>query len=107
MSVLQEHLKSKNRKSYRFSNYDFNMKHFISPDNGRDKNRTSGRLSNGIPQVPQRRGPSELECFRRTLPVYERQEEIVATIEENQVALIVGETGSGKTTQVRCTCTAV
>ncbi|XP_017315800.1 3'-5' RNA helicase YTHDC2 isoform X2 [Ictalurus punctatus] len=75
----------------------------VSPeaaDNGRDKNRTSGRLSNGIPQVPQRRGPSELECFRRTLPVYERQEEIVATIEENQVVLIVGETGSGKTTQI-------
>ncbi|XP_026778235.2 3'-5' RNA helicase YTHDC2 isoform X2 [Pangasianodon hypophthalmus] len=75
----------------------------LSPEaagNGRDKNRTSGRLNNGIPQVPQRRGPSELECFRRALPVYERQEEIVTAIKENQVVLIVGETGSGKTTQI-------
>ncbi|XP_036436605.1 3'-5' RNA helicase YTHDC2 [Colossoma macropomum] len=69
-------------------------------DSMRDKNRTSGRLNNGIPQVPQKRGPSELECFRRALPVFERQEEIVATIKENQVVLVVGETGSGKTTQI-------
>uniref|UniRef100_W5KNU3 RNA helicase n=1 Tax=Astyanax mexicanus TaxID=7994 RepID=W5KNU3_ASTMX len=69
-------------------------------DGSRDKNRTNGRLQKGLPQVPQRRGPSELESFRRTLPVYERQEEIVATIKENQVVLVVGETGSGKTTQI-------
>ncbi|KAF5909510.1 putative ATP-dependent RNA helicase YTHDC2 isoform X1, partial [Clarias magur] len=75
----------------------------VSPEangNGRDKNRTSGRLSNGIPQVPEWRSPSELDYFRRTLPVYERQDEIVTTINENQVVLIVGETGSGKTTQI-------
>ncbi|XP_062844381.1 3'-5' RNA helicase YTHDC2 [Trichomycterus rosablanca] len=69
-------------------------------DGSRDKNRTSGRLNSGIPQVPQRKALSELECFRRTLPVYERQEEIVTTIKENQVVLVVGETGSGKTTQI-------
>ncbi|XP_053341689.1 3'-5' RNA helicase YTHDC2 isoform X1 [Clarias gariepinus] len=75
----------------------------VSPEahgNGRDKNRTSGRLSNGIPQVPECRSPSELDYFRRTLPVYERQDEIVTTISENQVVLVVGETGSGKTTQI-------
>lgn len=66
-----------------------------------------GRLNSGVPQVPLGRSPSELESFRQTLPVYERQEEIVETINENQVVLIVGETGSGKTTQVRCACTAV
>ncbi|KAI4886479.1 hypothetical protein NFI96_011911 [Prochilodus magdalenae] len=69
-------------------------------DSSRDKNRTSGRLNNGIPQVPPKRGPSELESFRRSLPVFERQEEVVATIQENQVVLVVGETGSGKTTQI-------
>uniref|UniRef100_A0A3P8YHJ1 RNA helicase n=1 Tax=Esox lucius TaxID=8010 RepID=A0A3P8YHJ1_ESOLU len=68
--------------------------------NSRDKNRTSGRLNNGIPQVPQRRGPSELDFFRRSLPVYERQEEIVQVIKDNRVVLVVGETGSGKTTQI-------
>ncbi|XP_063065850.1 3'-5' RNA helicase YTHDC2 [Engraulis encrasicolus] len=69
-------------------------------DSGRDKNRTSGRLNNGIPQVPPRRGPSDLEGFRRSLPVYERQEEIVNIIKENRVVLVLGETGSGKTTQI-------
>ncbi len=70
----------------------------IPPDS---KSRTSGRLSHGIPQVPQKRGPSELDCFRRALPVYDRQDEIIQTIRENQVVLVLGETGSGKTTQVR------
>lgn len=75
---------------------------FFSPsESSRDKNRTSGRLNNGIPQVPQKRGPSELDFFRRSLPVYERQEEIVQVIKDNRVVLVVGETGSGKTTQVR------
>ncbi|KAL2100516.1 hypothetical protein ACEWY4_004910 [Coilia grayii] len=69
-------------------------------DNGRDKNRTSGRLNNGIPQVPPRRGQSELDHFRRSLPVYERQDEIVKIIKENRVVLVLGETGSGKTTQI-------
>ncbi|XP_051750907.1 3'-5' RNA helicase YTHDC2-like [Ctenopharyngodon idella] len=71
-----------------------------SPDAIDSKSRTSGRLSHGIPQVPQKRGPSELDCFRRALPVYERQEELVQTIRENQVVLVLGETGSGKTTQI-------
>uniref|UniRef100_A0A3B3T4R6 RNA helicase n=1 Tax=Paramormyrops kingsleyae TaxID=1676925 RepID=A0A3B3T4R6_9TELE len=69
-------------------------------DSSRDKNRTSGRLNNGIPQVPQPRGQSELEFFRRSLPVYERQDEIIKAIKDKKVVLIVGETGSGKTTQI-------
>ncbi|XP_035247486.1 3'-5' RNA helicase YTHDC2 [Anguilla anguilla] len=72
----------------------------LESDSCQDKNRTSGRLNNGIPQVPQRRGPSELDAFRRSLPVYERQDEIVRIIQENRVVLVVGETGSGKTTQI-------
>ncbi|KAK5851607.1 hypothetical protein PBY51_023149 [Eleginops maclovinus] len=62
--------------------------------------RASGRLNNGIPTVPHRRSPSELDSFRRSLPVAERQEEIVRVIRENRVVLVVGETGSGKTTQI-------
>uniref|UniRef100_A0A8C2L053 RNA helicase n=1 Tax=Cyprinus carpio TaxID=7962 RepID=A0A8C2L053_CYPCA len=75
---------------------------FTSPDASGEAPhlRTSGRLSHGISQVPQKRGPSELDCFRRALPVYERQEEIIQTIRENQVVLVLGETGSGKTTQI-------
>uniref|UniRef100_A0A8C9ZID2 RNA helicase n=1 Tax=Sander lucioperca TaxID=283035 RepID=A0A8C9ZID2_SANLU len=60
----------------------------------------SGRLNNGIPMVPRRRSPSELDSFRRSLPVHERQKEIIQLIRENKVVLVMGETGSGKTTQI-------
>ncbi|KAM4050942.1 3'-5' RNA helicase YTHDC2 isoform 2-T5 [Anomaloglossus baeobatrachus] len=66
----------------------------------REMSKTSGRLNNGIPQVPMRRGDSDFDSFRQSLPVYEKREEIVQIIKENKVVLIVGETGSGKTTQI-------
>ncbi|KAK2819379.1 hypothetical protein Q5P01_024940 [Channa striata] len=69
-------------------------------DNSCDRNRASGSLNNGIPMVPQKRSPSELDSFRCTLPVHERQDEILQLIRENRVVLVVGETGSGKTTQI-------
>lgn len=34
------------------------------------------------------------------LPVHQRRDEIIRTIQENQVVVIAGETGSGKTTQI-------
>ena len=37
---------------------------------------------------------------RRFLPVYESREDLLHIIRENQVVVVVGETGSGKTTQV-------
>ncbi|XP_029921977.1 3'-5' RNA helicase YTHDC2 isoform X2 [Myripristis murdjan] len=72
----------------------------VDADNSRDRNRASGCLKNGIPQVPQRRSPSELDGFRCSLPVHECQEEIVQLIRNNRVVLVVGDTGSGKTTQI-------
>uniref|UniRef100_H9GD25 3'-5' RNA helicase YTHDC2 n=1 Tax=Anolis carolinensis TaxID=28377 RepID=H9GD25_ANOCA len=66
----------------------------------REMSKTSGRLNNGIPQIPVKRGESEFDSFRQSLPVYEKQDEIVRIIKENKVVLIVGETGSGKTTQI-------
>jgi hypothetical protein len=38
---------------------------------------------------------------RRFLPVYDCREELLQVIRENQVVVVVGETGSGKTTQAR------
>ncbi|XP_034751393.1 3'-5' RNA helicase YTHDC2 isoform X1 [Etheostoma cragini] len=70
------------------------------PDSNCERTRASGRLNNGIPMVPRRRSPSELDSFRRSLPVHERQKEIIQLIRENKVVLVMGETGSGKTTQI-------
>ncbi|XP_056289320.1 3'-5' RNA helicase YTHDC2 isoform X2 [Pseudoliparis swirei] len=69
-------------------------------DGSCERNRASGRIHNGIPMVPRRRNPSELDSFRSALPVHERQDEIVQLIGGNRVVLVVGETGSGKTTQI-------
>ncbi|KAM9330935.1 3'-5' RNA helicase YTHDC2 [Gastrophryne carolinensis] len=66
----------------------------------REMSKTSGRLSNGIPQVPVKRVDSEYDSFRQSLPVFGKQEEIIKIIQENKVVLVVGETGSGKTTQI-------
>ncbi|OCU02238.1 3'-5' RNA helicase YTHDC2 [Xenopus laevis] len=66
----------------------------------REIGKTSGRLNNGIPQVPVQRGVSEYDFFRQSLPVFEKQEDIIRIINDNKVVLIVGETGSGKTTQI-------
>ena len=41
-----------------------------------------------------------LQATRRTLPVFAYREDIIAAVREHQVLIIVGETGSGKTTQV-------
>lgn len=43
---------------------------------------------------------SDLQVFRRKLPCWKKRAEIVDMIRRNQVVLIKGETGCGKTTQV-------
>ena len=63
----------------------------------------TGRLNNGVPQIPPGRLPSDLSTFGQTLPVFGFKDSIVKAINENKVVLISGETGSGKTTQV-CVC---
>ncbi|KAJ0064818.1 hypothetical protein NL108_015585, partial [Boleophthalmus pectinirostris] len=67
---------------------------------GCDKNRASGCLNNGIPMVPRKRNRTDIDNFRCSLPVYQKREEIVQLNTENRVILVVGETGSGKTTQI-------
>lgn len=37
---------------------------------------------------------------RKTLPVWHQKEEFLQALKENQTLILVGETGSGKTTQV-------
>ncbi|CAF1213478.1 unnamed protein product [Rotaria sp. Silwood1] len=46
----------------------------------------------------------ELLKKRRQLPIWEYKEAFTATLEKNQVTVLVGETGSGKTTQIPQWC---
>lgn len=41
-----------------------------------------------------------IEQVRKSLPIYHLKDELIATIKANQILVIEGETGSGKTTQI-------
>nr|CAD7194903.1 unnamed protein product [Timema douglasi] len=62
--------------------------------------KTLGRLMNGIPQVPSLSTNQELLPFRQSLPISSMRDEIINVINNNQVVVISGDTGCGKTTQV-------
>ncbi|XP_067667138.1 3'-5' RNA helicase YTHDC2-like isoform X1 [Haliotis asinina] len=61
---------------------------------------TTGRLNNGVPQVPPSRNETDLDAFREGLPIQQLKDDIIYATSHNQVLLVAGETGSGKTTQV-------
>ncbi|QLL34867.1 hypothetical protein HG536_0H02420 [Torulaspora globosa] len=42
----------------------------------------------------------EIDKIRKSLPAYTVKAKLVQTIQENQVTIVIGETGSGKTTQL-------
>jgi len=50
-----------------------------------------------------RQRPKKIE-FPKDLPVSSRHDEILEAIKNNQVTIISGETGSGKTTQIPKIC---
>jgi pre-mRNA-splicing factor ATP-dependent RNA helicase DHX16 len=43
---------------------------------------------------------ASIEETRKSLPIYQFRDEIIQAVQEHQVLIIVGETGSGKTTQI-------
>lgn len=65
--------------------------------------RSLGRLTPGPPQIPPPPSLSDLTADARKLPIWNMKDQLLAAIHHNQVILVCGETGSGKTTQV-CVC---
>ncbi|XP_055694746.1 3'-5' RNA helicase YTHDC2-like [Lutzomyia longipalpis] len=59
-----------------------------------------GTLTNGLVVVPPPGRGNAVKQMRRNLPIFHHRTEILTKITENQVVVIVSETGSGKTTQV-------
>jgi len=53
-----------------------------------------------VPKPEKVSSKASLADVRKSLPVYPYREDIIAAVREYQVLIIVGETGSGKTTQV-------
>ena len=66
------------------------------------KNSRNGKIGQIIPQVPPPPAYADKSIveFRKNLPVYEHRQQIIETIEANQMCIITGATGCGKTTQV-------
>ena len=62
------------------------------------------RIERSVKQVVARRQNTPKVTYSDQLPISERREEIAKTIEQNQVVVLAGETGSGKTTQIPKIC---
>ena len=56
----------------------------------------------GLSETPgtEKKKTLSMEEFRKTLPIYQMRDKLIQSVQDNQVVIIVGETGSGKTTQL-------
>lgn len=67
---------------------------------GQDGRQTSGRINSGIPQKVPPITSTKYQDFRKTLPIWGMRNQIIQSIWTNQVIVIAGASGSGKSTQV-------
>ncbi|GAB3552970.1 ATP-dependent RNA helicase HrpA [Noviherbaspirillum agri] len=68
------------------------------------KNQSKPRQPQGKPEAPAVRNPLPPITFPEELPVSGRRKEIADALRANQVVIVSGETGSGKTTQLPKIC---
>ena len=82
--------------THSFSPYLLTSSNFTSP------HLTSPRVTSPLcPQAQSQFSKSKsLQEQREFLPVFSVREELLTIIHENQIVVVVGETGSGKTTQL-------
>src|SRR3954463_16111175 len=78
------------------------MPHQSSRPRQRQRPRSGPRLTED--QVEQRRARLPRPTYPPELPISDRKDDILAAIRENQVVIVAGETGSGKSTQLPKLC---
>ena len=66
--------------------------------------RLERQIAHSMEQVAKRRAGLPVPEYRLPLPVSERRQEILEAIDQHQVVVLCGETGSGKTTQLPKLC---
>ncbi|MGO1962826.1 MAG: ATP-dependent RNA helicase HrpA [Corynebacterium sp.] len=71
---------------------------------GKGRGRGSGRGSGRPPRQTPRANLTQNLNFPESLPVSTRRDEIMEAVRDNQVVIVAGETGSGKTTQLPKMC---
>lgn len=65
-----------------------------------DERNNSYYLSKDLSQVQLSKKASDLYHIRQKLPIFQHKDDILEYVNKNQVTVIIGETGSGKSTQI-------
>jgi ATP-dependent helicase HrpA len=73
-------------------------------DNEADRARFERQLADAQARMQKRRASVPEVSYPPKLPVSARRDDLLATIRDNQVVVVAGETGSGKTTQLPKIC---
>jgi len=79
----------------------------LSRQNKADENKLqklTKNLTDSVNKTEQRKQLIPAICYPDDLPVSQKKEHILKTIQDNQVTILCGETGSGKTTQLPKIC---
>lgn len=61
---------------------------------------TRGQTGTKQDREPKKRGQLSIKEQRESLPIFSLREELLQAVKENDILIVVGETGSGKSTQI-------
>lgn len=97
---LQKEVKKAQRKEWELKNTQLGEILNVKQDDDEEKVTSSykDKYSKHLEKV--KTDKKKIEAQRRSLPVYSCRDELMHLIKENAIVIVVGETGSGKTTQL-------
>lgn len=99
--IVNEKRKNKDRKENAILQTNLNdsiINNFANKDSNQNLNREeSNKFIEGLISDY---NPETIKLQRESLPAYKAKNDLLTIINENQVVIVVGETGSGKTTQL-------